>query len=72
MRADGFEFGRGWSIEHSEVRMTAPRVLELRAIPIAWTPATDGALTAPIIVAPMRREHDFAKWQGKLQGKSCS
>lgn len=66
---EGFEFGRGWSIDNVSVRMTTPRVLPLRAIPIAWTPATPGAVSAPIIVAPMKRERDFAKWKGRLAGK---
>ena len=69
VRTEGFEFGRGWSIEASSVRMTAPRPLMLRAIPIAWTPGTDGALSAPVVVAPMKRERDFAQWRGKLAGK---
>ena len=66
---EGFEFGRGWWIEHSSVRMTAPRPIQLTAIPIAWTPATNGALSAPIVVAPMAKISDFAKWKGKLAGK---
>lgn len=69
VRKEGFEFGRGWSIERASVRMTGPRPLLLRSIPIAWTPATDGALSAPIIVAPMKRESDFAQWRGKLKGR---
>ncbi|QAY75330.1 M20/M25/M40 family metallo-hydrolase [Sphingosinicella sp. BN140058] len=69
VRTEGFQFGRGWSIESSSVRMIAPRPLALRAIPITWTPATEGALTAPIIVAPMKREADFEQWRGKLAGK---
>jgi hypothetical protein len=32
---DGFEFGRGWSVVASSVRMTAPRPLQLTAIPVA-------------------------------------
>jgi hypothetical protein len=66
---EGFEFGRGWSINKSSVRMVTPRVKVLRAIPIAWTPPTDGALTAPVVLAPMRRERDFDRWKGKLRGK---
>ncbi|MDT9598192.1 M20/M25/M40 family metallo-hydrolase [Sphingosinicella rhizophila] len=66
---EGFEFGRGWWIESSRVRMTAPRPLALHAIPIAWTPPTDGAITAPVIVAPMTKEDHFTKWRGKLAGK---
>jgi hypothetical protein len=49
--------------------MIAPRPLELRAIPLAWTPATNGVLSAPVIVAPMINETDFAEWKGKLAGK---
>ncbi len=66
---EGYAFGRGWWIESSQVRMVAPRPLTLRAIPVAWTPATNGPLTAAIIVAPMSTEKDFADWKGKLAGK---
>jgi hypothetical protein len=69
VRAEGFDFGRGWWIESSTVRMTAPRPLPLRAIPIAWTPATNGAISAPVIVAPMTKESHFDPWRGKLAGK---
>jgi hypothetical protein len=41
----------------------------LRGIPIAWTPPTNGALNAAVIVAPMISEKDFADWKGKLSGK---
>jgi carboxypeptidase Q len=69
VRTEGFDFGRGWWIESSHVRMIVPRPLELRAIPLAWTPATNGVLSAPVIVAPMVTETDFAEWKGKLAGK---
>jgi carboxypeptidase Q len=69
VRTEGFDFGRGWWIEYCRARMIAPRPLELRAIPIAWTPATNGTLSAPIVVAPMASEQDFAEWKGKLAGK---
>jgi len=69
VHAEAYDFGRGWWIESSRVRMLTPRVLELRAIPIAWTPPTQGAISAPIIVAPMRTEKDFPDWKGKLAGK---
>jgi hypothetical protein len=66
---EGFDFGRGWWIEKSSVRMVTPRPVQLVAIPIAWTPATKGTITAPIVVAPLRKVEDFARWHGKLQGK---
>ena len=69
VRTEPFEFGRGWWIESAHVRMTAPRPLELHGIPVAWTPATNGALNADVIVAPMVNDKDFADWKGKLSGK---
>src|SRR5260221_3633315 len=69
VHTEGFDFGRGWWIESSYVRMKAPRPLELRAIPVAWTPGTDGPKSATVIVAPMKAEKDFAEWKGKLAGK---
>jgi hypothetical protein len=69
VRKDGFAFGRGWSIVSSSVRMTAPRIIQLTAIPVAWTPATSGTVSAQIVVAPMKRERDFEAWRGKLAGK---
>jgi hypothetical protein len=69
VRADPFEFGRGWWIDSAHTRMIAPRPLELRSIPIAWTPATKGAVTAEVIVAPIRHVRDLDKWKGKVKGK---
>jgi len=71
---DAFDFGRGWYIVSSSVRLVSPRPIQLTAIPIAWTPATmnggtNGTISAPVIVAPIRRERDFDKWRGKLAGK---
>ena len=66
---EGFAFGRGWSIERASVRMLTPRVVQLTAIPVAWTPGTNGTITAPVVVAPIARESDFAKFRGKLAGK---
>jgi carboxypeptidase Q len=69
VHTEAFDFGRGWWIESAHMRLVTPRPLELRSIPIAWTPATNGALSAPIFVAPMISERDFADFKGKLSGK---
>ena len=69
VRKQGFRFGRGWWIAASSVKMISPRPIQLTAIPIAWTPPTNGVLSAPIIVAPMKKERDFDAWRGKLAGK---
>ena len=66
---EAFPFGRGWQIERSSVRMVTPRPIQLVAIPIAWTPGTSGTISAPVVVAPIARESDFARWKGELAGK---
>jgi carboxypeptidase Q len=66
---EGFTFGRGWDIVDSRVRLVSPRPIELTAIPVAWSQPTNGALRAPVIVAPMNRPEHFAAWRGKLAGK---
>jgi carboxypeptidase Q len=69
VRRDAFDFGRGWEIVSSSARMTVPRPLQLTAIPIAWTPPTNGALEGEVIVAPMSKLRHFDEWKGKLAGK---
>jgi hypothetical protein len=66
---EGFVFGRGWSIERASVRMVTPRPVQLTAIPVAWTPGTNGTITAPVIVAPIARTRDFDRYRGQLRGK---
>ena len=66
---EGYDFGRGWWINSASVRMVTPRPIVLTAIPIAWTPSTNGTISAPVFVAPMSKERDFEKWRGKLKGK---
>lgn len=69
IRKEGFEFGRGWSINSNNSFMIAPRPLALTTIPIAWTPATNGTINAQVIVAPISKKAHFDKWRGKLAGK---
>jgi len=64
----GFEFGRGWEMMSSDVRMVAPRALELSAIPVAWTPGTNGTIEAEIIVAPISEVAHFEAYRGRLAG----
>src|SRR3546814_20986337 len=63
---DGFEFGRGWEIVSVSARMMTPRPLALTAIPVAWTPPTNGAVSAPVIVAPMTKEEHLDRKSTRL------
>ena len=63
-------FGYGWQIKkylrrHGDLRFT-PRCT---GFPLAWTPGTNGPLTAEPIWAPIHSKDDFAKYHGKLKGK---
>lgn len=69
VHAEPFEFGRGWSFESVSARLVAPRFVQYRAIPVAWTPGTSSAIRAQIVVAPIARDRDFDEWRGKLRGK---
>jgi hypothetical protein len=69
VRAEPFEFGRGWSIVNSGARMTAPRERKLTVIPVAWTPGTGGPISAGIVVAQLDKVEHFEKHRGKLAGK---
>jgi hypothetical protein len=64
-----FAFGRGWEIISSSAVMVTPRRVQMTAIPMAWSPPTDGTIRAEVIVAPMSKREHFAAWRGKLAGK---
>ena len=49
--------------------MVAPRPIKLTAIPVAWTPGTNGVLRAPVVVAPISERRHFDAYRGKLAGK---
>jgi carboxypeptidase Q len=61
-------FGRGWSNELFEANEIAPRHFPLIAYPKAWTPGTNGPITADAIYAKIEKEEDFAFYRGRLRG----
>lgn len=62
-------FGRGWSYELCTVRLTAPDVEQLWALPKAWTPGTNGAVRGKAIKVKLETKEDLEKFRGKLAGK---
>jgi len=62
-------FGRGWSCETATVRMVSPDVVELNAIPEAWSPGTEGVLRAAAVKVKLTDKEDLEKQKGKLAGK---
>jgi hypothetical protein len=62
-------FGRGWSNERTNVQVIAPHPFPLIAYSKAWTPGTNGPVTAEAVLATITKEEDFAKFKGQLKGK---
>src|SRR4051812_31156315 len=62
-------FGRGWSYQMAEVRMTAPDTMQFLALPQAWTPGTNGAVSGTPILVSATTPDELAKYKGQLAGK---
>ncbi len=62
-------FGRGWSNERFSAQMTAPRPFILIAYPLAWTPGTNGPVTADAVLMLIQNDDDFAKAQAEFKGQ---
>jgi hypothetical protein len=62
-------FGRGWAYTSYSGSIDEPQYQPLIGYPLAWTPGTDGPLTAEAVLAPIRSEADLDQYKGKLSGK---
>ena len=66
---DWGEFGMGWQQLNTWVRMSSPDTAVFIAQAAPWSPATNGAVTAPAVWMDVKDEKDFDKYKGKLAGK---
>jgi len=66
---DWGEFGMGWQQLNTWVRMTSPDTAVFIAQAGPWSPATNGAITAPAVWIDVQDEKDLEKYRGKLAGK---
>jgi carboxypeptidase Q len=64
-----FPFGYGWQIKKYYAAIETPAYAALTGFPLAWTPGTNGPITAEAVWAPIHSKEDFAKYHGKLKGK---
>ncbi|MGI4981512.1 MAG: M28 family peptidase [Janthinobacterium lividum] len=62
-------FGDGWQIKKYYGSLDTPAYASLIGFPLAWTPGTNGPVTADAVFAPLHSKEDFAKYKGKLRGK---
>ncbi len=68
-RMDEWDFGRGWDFTKASVRMISPREVPLIAIPMAWTPGTNGPVTGTVMRVSLDTLEDLDKYRGKVSGK---
>jgi hypothetical protein len=64
-----WKFGKGWSLQRFSAHMIEPQVQPLIGFPKAWTPGTNGLVTADVVTVSIRSEADFEKYKGQLAGK---
>ncbi|HEV7242784.1 MAG TPA: M20/M25/M40 family metallo-hydrolase [Thermoanaerobaculia bacterium] len=63
-----FKFGRGWTSDYCSVRMLAPDLQQLYALPMAWSPATAGTIRGKVTKVKLEAKEDLEKNKGKLAG----
>jgi hypothetical protein len=61
-------FGRGWSLKKFSAQIVKPQCIPLIGFPKAWSPGTDGTITAPVVYFNPKTEAEFASYKGKLKG----
>ncbi len=63
------QFGRGWEIEKSYIAMAKPYYQALIGTPKAWTPGTNGLISAKVVMITAAKEEEFDQYKGQLKGK---
>ena len=69
VKQEPFEFGRGWTNDRMVAHVVEPQRYPIIAYPQAWTPGTDGPVTAEVVLALVESESDMEKLKGQLKGK---
>ncbi len=69
VHTETYPFGRGWQNQRFVAMAVSPRAYPLIAFPKAWTPGTNGPVTAEAVMAVITTDKDFDTYRGKLRGK---
>jgi len=64
-----WNFGNGWANEKFSIKVASDPSMNLLAYSKAWTPGTNGPVTAEAVEAIIQTEADFARLRGTLKGK---
>jgi hypothetical protein len=68
VHTEPFEFGRGWTLERLSIEMIEPRYMPLVGYPRAWSPSTNGVVTAAPVFLPNPSAETIAAKAGQLRG----
>lgn len=60
-------FGRGWSTNHFSAHLVEPQYAPLIGVPLAFSPGTDGVISGTPILAPLRSEREFERYEAELE-----
>lgn len=61
-------FGRGWALKRFSAQVIEPQSIPLIAYPKAWSPATNGMVTAEVVYLNAKDEAGLEQFKGKLKG----
>jgi carboxypeptidase Q len=61
-------FGRGWSLKRFSAQVVEPQDIPLIAYPKAWSPGTNGVITADVVYFNPKDEAELEQFKGKLKG----
>src|SRR5262245_33864855 len=62
-------FGRGWTLKRFSAQVTEPQAIPLIAYPKAWSPGTDGPVSAEVVYFDAKDDVGMARFKGQLRGK---
>ncbi len=62
-------FGRGWALKSFNAQVVEPQTFPVIAFPKAWSPSTNGQITAEIVHFDVKSDADYDKYKGQLKGK---
>lgn len=61
-------FGRGWTLKRFSAQVLEPVAFPLIAFPKAWSPGTNGPITARVVYVDAANEAELMKFKGQLKG----
>jgi carboxypeptidase Q len=62
-------FAKGWNLESYSGHMIEPMYQPIIAMPLAWTPSTNGVVTGEPVLVTAQTQEELDKFKGKLGGK---